>query len=172
MLPFEQGAIRKRLCSRAKAGPTSGQASSLCQASVSSASVALVELLDLEARQDAIEILPMQNIELDERPPPAAHLVHARPVFLAPGIREREPVEIMAHRLENSLHFARNAVAPIHHGAECVEDQRLDVGHRQRRPRLAPMSGRREPERAGGHQCGAAAHEIAASGIHGGILLS
>jgi len=41
----------------------------------------LREVLELEARADAFENFPMQNIQLDERPPPAAHFVHARVIF-------------------------------------------------------------------------------------------
>src|SRR6266478_9200337 len=74
----------------------------------------LLELLQLEARTEAVKIFAMQNIQLDERPPPAAHFLHARPVFFAPGLREGEPIEIIAHRPQNSLGFACNAVAPIH----------------------------------------------------------
>jgi hypothetical protein len=125
-------------------------------------------------RTDAFENFSMQNIQLDERPPPAAHLLHARVIFLAPGIRECKPVEIMTHWLENALRFARNATAPIHERAERVENQRLDVGHRQPgcglRARAPWHEGRVTGEHTGGHQCGPAANETAASRIHNGIL--
>jgi hypothetical protein len=40
--------------------------------------------------------------------------------------------------------FTRNTIAPIHDGAEGVEDQRLDVGHRQSASVPRPHEARRE----------------------------
>ena len=48
---------------------------------------------DLEARQDAFEIAPVQHVELAERDAPGADLLHGALVLAAPGVGEGEPVD-------------------------------------------------------------------------------
>ena len=91
----------------------------------------VVELLEPEARADLIEHAAMQDIELHERLAARTHFLHARLIEPAPSIGEREPIDVVAERLENPLRVARNAVAPIDDGAEHVEDERLDGGYRR-----------------------------------------
>src|SRR5262249_32152823 len=80
---------------------------------------------DAEARHDALEIVPVQHVELAERDAPAAHLLHRWLVLVAPGIGEAEPIESIAERLENRLGLARDAGAPVDQRAEHVEEQSL-----------------------------------------------
>src|ERR1700730_12828562 len=51
------------------------------------------ERADVEARQDELEIAPMQYVELAERYAAGAHLVHGALVFTAPGVGEGGPIE-------------------------------------------------------------------------------
>ena len=83
-------------------GATSGQASSRCQARLRSASVASGSAREAEARQDALEVAPVQHVELAERDAAGAHLLHGGLVFAAPGVREGEPVEGVAERREDA----------------------------------------------------------------------
>src|SRR5262249_20638897 len=89
-----------------------------------------VEFLEPEARLDLVEHAPVNDVELHERLPASAYLVHAGLVFGAPRIREGEPVERVSQRLEDSFRLAGDAIAPIHHGAEYIEKQGLDLGQR------------------------------------------
>jgi len=59
-----------------------------------------------EARQDAIEIFPVQHVELAERRAARAHLFQRRLVLLAPGIGEGAPVELVSAGAENALGLA------------------------------------------------------------------
>jgi hypothetical protein len=129
MLPFEQGASRKRTASQTgKAGryvlpgvqPMTREIE-LCQH-------VLINLLQPEARPDPVEHAPMNHIELGEWNAARAHLVHPRLILRAPRrISEREPVKRIAQRLEDRLSLARNPRAPIDHRAEYVEEQRSHV---------------------------------------------
>src|SRR5262249_17749009 len=85
----------------------------------------LLGRLDAEARGNAFEVAPVQHVELAERDTAGAHLVHGRLVLAAPGIREGEPVERQAERLERDLGLARDARAPVDQRPEYVEEQRL-----------------------------------------------
>ncbi len=78
----------------------------------------------------------MQKVELGKRNAPRPHVVHAGLVFVAPGIREAQPVGLVSERLQHCLGLARNAGAPIDERAEYIEKQRLDGG-----------------ELGGGHDC-------------------
>ncbi len=99
----------------------------------------LGEAVDAETRQDALEIVPVQHVELAERDAAAAHLLHRRLVLVPPGIGEGKPVELVAGRRKNALGLARDAAAPIDHGAEDIEEQRLDLDLHDAGPR--PPSG-------------------------------
>ena len=89
-----------------------------------------------EARQDAIEILPMQQVELAEGPAAGAHVLQRGLVLFAPGIGEGGPVELMPGGAENALGLARDPRAKVHQCAEDVEEQRPD-GHRLHAGQLA-----------------------------------
>ena len=80
---------------------------------------------DVEPRQDALEVAPVQDVELAERQPAGADFLHRRLIFAAPGVGKGEPVERMAERLEDRLGFARDAGAPVDQRAEHVEEQAL-----------------------------------------------
>ena len=49
-----------------------------------------------EPRQDAIEIFPVQEVELAERHAVGAHLFQGGLILLAPSIGERGPVELVS----------------------------------------------------------------------------
>ena len=85
----------------------------------------LGQILQSEPRQDALEVAAMEHVELRERDAARAHLLHARLIFVAPGIGEGRPVEGMAARPEDRRGLARDAAAPIDQGPEHVEEQRL-----------------------------------------------
>src|SRR5882672_6443282 len=70
----------------------------------------------------------MQNVELGEWNAPRPHLLHAGLVFVAPGIREAQPIGLVSERLQHRLGLAPNAGAPIDKGAEYIEEQRFDSG--------------------------------------------
>ncbi len=80
-----------------------------------------------EPRQDAIEIFPVQHVELAERHPAGAHLLQGGLVLLAPGIGERGPVELVSGGAEDGLRLARDAGAKIDQRTEHIEEQRFDV---------------------------------------------
>ena len=96
------GASLKLRLSRAIAAGTSGHASRRCQARLSSRSAVIGQSAQAEARQDALEIAPVQHVELGERNAAGAHLFHAGLVFAAPGVGKRDPVELMAKRREHA----------------------------------------------------------------------
>src|SRR5262245_1314142 len=84
----------------------------------------------------------MQHVELAERDMPVAHLIHRALVFPAPGVREGEPVDRDAKRLEHLLGLARDAVTPIDQRAEDVEQQSLGFfGHDDYTVNGLPFSG-------------------------------
>jgi hypothetical protein len=82
-----------------------------------------------EARQDALEVAAVQDVEPGERDAPLLHLGHGRLVFAAPGVREGGPIEIVAEGFQDALALAGDAAAPIDEGAEHVEEQRFDAAH-------------------------------------------
>ena len=79
-----------------------------------------------KARQDAIEIAPVQRVELAEGHAAGTHVLHGGLVLVAPSVGEREPVELMAGGSEDALGLARDAGSKIDQSAEDVEEQRLD----------------------------------------------
>ena len=85
---------------------------------------------ETEARDEALEVAPVQDVELGEGLPAGAHLLHAGLVFGAPGIGEGDPVEPMAERGQNPLRLAGDRGPPVHQGAEDVEKQGADAGDR------------------------------------------
>ena len=96
---------------------------------VESAAFFVAQRAEPEARQDAIEVAPVQHVELAEPDAAGAHLFHGALIFVAPGIRQGRPVERIAARLEHRLGLARNPAAPIDQRAEDVEQQRFHGDH-------------------------------------------
>ena len=82
-----------------------------------------------EPRQNAIQVAPVQHVELAERRAAGANLLHGGLVLVAPGIGEGQPVEAMAGASENGLGLARNPGTEIDERAEDVKEQRLDGYH-------------------------------------------
>src|SRR5215471_7315380 len=84
----------------------------------------------------------MQYVELAEGNVPVAHLIHRALVFPAPGVREGEPVDRGAERLEHLLGLARDAGAPVDQGAEDIKEQRFGFcGHDHHTVNGFPFSG-------------------------------
>src|SRR5262245_24764470 len=70
----------------------------------------------------------MQLVQNREGTPPGAHLLHRRLVELAPLDRELQRIDISYPLLpEEHAGLAADAGAPVHCGAEHVEDARADV---------------------------------------------
>src|SRR5581483_3691082 len=80
-----------------------------------------------EARQAALEVAPVQNVELGERDAPGADLLHARLVFAPPGVGEGEPVKLVAEGGEDFFGLARDRGAPVEQRPEHVEEEGLDA---------------------------------------------
>ena len=74
-----------------------------------------------EARQDALEILPVQHVELRELRAARTDLLHRGLVLAAPGIREGEPIKRVAERAKDRFCLARDRGAPVGERAEHVE---------------------------------------------------
>jgi hypothetical protein len=92
----------------------------------------LREAAQSKPRQDAVEIAPMQHVELAEGNPARADLLHRALIFAAPGFREREPIKRKPKWLENALGFPRNSCAPVDERSENIKEQR-PCGHDQLR---------------------------------------
>src|SRR6185437_7490478 len=85
----------------------------------------LAQVSQAEARDEPLQVAPVQQVELGERDSPATHLLHAGLVLAAPGIGEGQPVEFMTEGHELGLCLARNSGAPVRQGAEYIEQKRL-----------------------------------------------
>ena len=73
----------------------------------------------------------MQHIKPCKGAPPAAYFFHSGLVTLAPSIGETMRVYIAAAMAgEEGPCIARNAISPIHHCAENIEDQGFYLGQR------------------------------------------
>ena len=88
-------------------GATSGHASSRCHARLRWAAVSS------EVRRSRISAgcdrdCAMQHVELAEWDAPGADLIHGGLILIAPGIREREPIDVMAERFQHRLGLPRN----------------------------------------------------------------
>src|SRR5262245_65491500 len=79
-----------------------------------------------EPRQDAIEVLPMQHIELAEGPAAGTYVLQGGLVLGAPGVSEGAPVELVSGGSENGLSLARDAGAKTYQRAEHGEEQRTE----------------------------------------------
>ena len=81
------------------------------------------ERSDMKARQDQLEIAPVQYVELAERYAAGAHLVHGALIFAAPGVGESGPIKRKTKRFQQCFCLARDRGAPIDQGAEDIEEQ-------------------------------------------------
>jgi hypothetical protein len=88
-----------------------------------------------ELIEQAIEAHPVQGIEIGPGklavPDPRQH----RLIETSPSIGEGLPVDLQVLGPPEFLAFADDASAPVHHGSEHVEGQRLDLIERHRFPR-------------------------------------
>ena len=83
----------------------------------------LGEAFDAKLRQDALEVAPVQQVELREGQAAAPYLLHGGLVLPAPGVREGSPVEPVAERRQHALALPRDPCAPVDEGAEDVEEE-------------------------------------------------
>src|SRR5580704_19499862 len=83
-----------------------------------------IQFLHAETRQYALEVAPVQHIELAEWQAPSSDLFHCRLVFVAPGVGKREPVERTPQGFEYRLGIAGDAVTPVDQRTKNVEEQR------------------------------------------------
>src|SRR5262249_24434244 len=97
----------------------------------------LAQADDAELRQQCDEVLAMQIVELRPRALAAAHLGHRRLIARPPAVGKIVPVEGITLGCQRRLRLAGDAVAPIYHGAEHVEGQRLYLGSRHLSPSSA-----------------------------------
>src|ERR1700738_2829392 len=89
----------------------------------------LAQARDAKARQNAIEIAPVQQVELAERDLSGAHLLHRRLILVPPRIGKGEPIESVAERLGKAVGFERPPRAAIDERAADVTEQRADREH-------------------------------------------
>src|SRR5256885_6862599 len=111
--------------------------------------VRLAQPLDAVAADQLRQALAVQNIEDHERPAPRAHLFHRWVIELAPFHRELDRVD-MGDALPpgEGRELAADACAPVHHGAEDVEQAGADV-HRTQSYRLVRTVPGRQRVRVG-----------------------
>src|SRR5690606_3412031 len=85
---------------------------------------------DAVGGEHLLEAFPVQHVQARERAAAGAALLHARLVEPAPGIGEREGIEIRAAMgAQEAREFARDAAPPVHHRPEDVENEGLDLLH-------------------------------------------
>src|SRR5262249_22911201 len=76
--------------------------------------------------QQFVERCAMQRVEMSPWLLAVAHAVHRRVIARAPGIGELRGIELDALRARDAGDFSTYAGAPVDHGAEHVEHQRLN----------------------------------------------
>jgi hypothetical protein len=87
------------------------------------------EIAQAKARNEALEIAPVQHVELAKRDPARPDLLHTGLIFAPPGIREGRPVDLVAKGFKEPLCLPGDSRSPIHQGSEYVEEDRPDGGH-------------------------------------------
>ncbi len=95
------------------------------------AALALAERANTEARQDQIEIAPVQYVEFSEADVARAHFLHRALIFTAPSVGEGRPVEGVAEWFKHGFRLAGDGRSPIDERAEDIEEQGF---HRGRHP--------------------------------------
>ena len=83
-----------------------------------------------KARDETLEIEPVEHVELRKRDTTGANRLHAGLVFRPPGVGEGDPVEAMAERTEDFFRLAGDRGAPVDKRPEHIEEQGFDAGHR------------------------------------------
>src|ERR1700722_8512441 len=83
----------------------------------------LIEMFEAEARENAIEVAAMDDIETDVAFAPGADFFHAGLIFAAPGIGESAPIEALAFGRDEPFGFARDAGAEINKCTENIEKE-------------------------------------------------
>ena len=86
----------------------------------------LAQVLKPEARQDALQVMAVQHVELGERQAAGTDFLHAGLVFRPPGVGEGDPVEVIPQRPELGFRLPGHGRPPIHQGAEDVEEEGFD----------------------------------------------
>jgi hypothetical protein len=82
-----------------------------------------------EHRQQLAQAFVVQRVERPEADLAAAHALHLRLVARAPQVGQAQPVGVQPLRRPPGAEVARDAAAPVDHGAEGVEDDGLHGGH-------------------------------------------
>src|SRR5579863_6482486 len=83
----------------------------------------LIEIFEAEARENAIKVAAMDDIEPDVAFAPRADFFHAGLVFAAPRIGESAPIEALAFGRDEPFGFACDARAKINERAENIEKE-------------------------------------------------
>src|SRR6476660_4528292 len=84
------------------------------------AAILLAQFLQAETRTNAVEVAPVQIVELAERNAAGPNLLHRRLIFRAPGFRERDPVELVPKWLKELFGLTSDAAPPIHYRPEYI----------------------------------------------------
>ena len=85
-----------------------------------------------EARHEALEIVPVQDVEPAERDAARPNLLHSRLVFGPPGVGEAGTVEGMPERSKDPVGLPGDPRTPVDQGTEYVKEHRPDGGHGRR----------------------------------------
>lgn len=78
------------------------------------------------AQEYALEVLPVQDIEPDERALARAHPFHRRLVLGAPLVGKAQGIDVDPVPPQERLGTACDARAPVDHGAEDIETEKAD----------------------------------------------
>ena len=92
------------------------------------AAIALAKRTKTKARQDPIEIAPVQYVEFSGSEVPRANFLHRALIFAAPSVGEGRTVERVTERFEQGFRLAGDRRSPIDEGAEDIEEQGFHRG--------------------------------------------
>ena len=76
---------------------------------------------------DLLQHSPMHDVQLHIGKAAGTDLFHGGLIFIAPRVRECDPIDRNPQRLQDQLRLAGNTGPPVDEGAEHVEKERLDV---------------------------------------------
>jgi hypothetical protein len=74
--------------------------------------------------QRLVQVLPVQDVERDERPRARPHPLHRRLIPAAPGVGERVRADVETARLGERGDRGGDSGPPVDHGAENIEQHR------------------------------------------------
>lgn len=125
--------------------------------------------LDFVLFEQILQDHAIQVVEVGPRNLSSAYFVHRRPITEAPAVGEFHSVNTEALRFTRAGSFGNHGTAPIHNGAESIENACFHVGqfgvHATSVPCLAPRDNNRD--------CGTLRLQFApACGSHGFIRQS